>query len=222
VTGAQIANILVPLRVSESPAERQNTKWKRLFNAVVHCQNKQQDGRPLIRLITEIMVPVRFASAEEHESHRVAVNARLMLYGFEVREDGKVARVKAARAVSEAQQRADALRAELERRDVHVDVLVFCRAELLQQNYFHAVLEATESVAEKIRTKANLTGDGSVVADRAFSLKSGAPLLAFNDLTTDWDRSERTGLAMLCKGLFSTFRNTTAHAPRVRWSISIF
>ena len=49
-------------------------------------------------------------------------------------------RAAAASTVAEAQARADDLRAELTRRQVHPDVLRFCRAELLQQNYFHAVL----------------------------------------------------------------------------------
>jgi hypothetical protein len=53
--------------------------------------------------------------------------------------------------IDEAKVRANRLRSELERRHVHSDVLAFCRAELLQENYFHAVLEATKSVSEKIR-----------------------------------------------------------------------
>lgn len=219
VTGAQIANLLAPLHVREAPAEQTNTKWKRFFNAVTEKQNKQQDGRPVIRLITEVMQPVRFSTPEEHEKHRVAVNERLLLYGYEVREDGKVRRAAKARTVSEARERADALKAELQRRDVHADVLAFCRPELLQQNYFHAVLEATKSVADKIRSRTGLTGDGASIVDQAFGLGQGAPMLAFNDLSTEWERSEHKGLAMLCKGLFSTFRNPTAHAPKVRWTV---
>jgi len=44
-----------------------------------------------------------------------------------VREDGKVVRAKAASTVAEAQARADDLRAELARRQVHPDVLALCR-----------------------------------------------------------------------------------------------
>ena len=73
--------------------------------------------------------------------------------------------MRAARTVREAQQRADDLRAELARRDVHPDVLASCRAELLQQNYFHAVLEACMSVSDKVRTLAGETGDGTKLVD---------------------------------------------------------
>ena len=66
----------------------------------------------MIRLISEIMRPVRFASVETFETHRSAVNERLMLSGYVVREDGKVTKTIIAVTLSEAQQRADALACE--------------------------------------------------------------------------------------------------------------
>lgn len=219
VTAAQIPNLLVPLRFSEEPGDGQLAKWKRLFNAVAAKQNAQQDGLPLIRLVSEVMAPVRFASPAEFDAVRARVNERLLLSGFDVLETGKVRRVRQAATLSEAQRRADDLRAELSRRNVHPDVLAFCRAELLQQNYFHAVLEAAKSVAGKLRSRANMSGDGSPLVDAACSLASG-PVICFNTLATEWERSEQTGIATLLKGLFSTFRNPAAHAPKVAWATS--
>jgi uncharacterized protein (TIGR02391 family) len=126
--------------------------------------------------------------------------------------------VTEARTLSEAQERAGRLRAELTRRKVHHDVLQFCRAELLQENYFHAVFEATKSVAQKIRDKTGLTGDGADLADTAFALKS--PLLAINTLRTETEQSEQKGFVNLIKGMFGTFRNVTAHAAKITWSIN--
>ncbi|CAN5532140.1 TIGR02391 family protein [soil metagenome] len=202
VRGHQIANLVAALKIHEGPGEKRDTKWKRLFNAVVAAQNRQLDGRPLLRLVGEVMQPVRFGSPEEFEAHRVAVSERLLLSGYRVRGDGKVARVKAAATLPEAQERADVL-----------------RAELVQQNYFHAVLEAAKSVAEKLRDISGLDGDGAALIDAACSLSSG-PIVAFNSRSTEWERSEQTGLATLLKGLFGTFRNPTAHAPKVRWATS--
>jgi uncharacterized protein (TIGR02391 family) len=219
VTGIQIPNIIAPLKITEAAEDAGNTKWKRLFNAVAEAQNRQQDGRPLLRLIIEVMRPVRFASPARLEETRTLVNERLLLSGLQVREDGTVAKTRAAATLSEAQQRADDLRAELIRRDVHPDVVAFCRAELLERNYFHALLEASKSVADKLRRRCGIGGDGSGLVDATCSLSSG-PRLAFNSLATDWERSEQTGIAMLMKGLFSTFRNTTAHAPRLVWATS--
>ena len=219
VTGGQIRNLIAPLRVSNGDDDERNTKWKRLFNAVVEAQNRQGDGRPLIRLVTDVMDPVRFSSPTEFEACRAAVNARLLLSGFRVRDDGKVGVAKAATTLSEAQHRADSLRAELARRQVHEDVLDFCRSELLEQNYFHAVLEASKSVAEKLRSRTGQEGDGAALVDAVCSAGSG-PLLAFNDLSTEWEISEQKGLATLLKGLFGTFRNPAAHAPKVLWATS--
>lgn len=217
-TGAQIPNLIAPLKPADDQAGA--TKWKRLFNTVVEAQNRQADGRPLIRLVTDVMSPVRFAdSPGVFEDLRVMLNERLLLSGYEVREDGRIRRVQTATTLSEATARADDLRAELGRRNVHGDVLHFCRAELLHQNYFHAVLEAAKSVADKLRSRTGLDGDGTPLVDAACGA-GGGPRLAFNALSTDWERSEHNGLAMLMRGLFSTFRNPTAHAPRLVWATS--
>jgi uncharacterized protein (TIGR02391 family) len=89
----------------------------------------------------------------------------------------------------------------------------------MQQNYFHAVLEACKSVAQKLRELSGVDADGTALVDRACSLNSG-PIVAFNTLENEWERSEHTGLATLLKGLFGTFRNPTAHAPRILWATS--
>jgi uncharacterized protein (TIGR02391 family) len=73
-------------------------------------------------------------------------------------------------------------------------------------------------VADKIREKTGLTSDGSRLVDEAFGGKE--PLLAFNTLQTETERSEHTGLMNLMKGLFGVFRNTTAHAPKIKWPIN--
>ena len=49
---------------------------------------------------------------------------------------------------------------------------------------------------------------------------AASPRVRFNSLATEWERSEQAGIATLMKGLFSTFRNPAAHAPRVAWATS--
>ena len=76
-------------------------------------------------------------------------------------------------------------------------------------------------MAEKIRDKAGVDGDGAELVDRAFGIgKHGMPLLAFNTLQSETERSEHHGLMQLMKGVFGTFRNTTAHVPKVKWPVS--
>ena len=123
--------------------------------------------------------------------------------------------------IGEARARADRLRTELERRKVHTDVLNFCRAELLQENYFHAVLEATKSVSEKLRAKSGLTGDAGELAMKALSLgQAGMPFLAFNSLRTETEKTEQSGLMNLFIGMFGAFRNVTAHGPKLTWNMT--
>ena len=64
------------------------------------------------------------------------MNEPLLLSGFQVLADGRIPRARPRVTLAEAQQRADELRAELACRDVHPDVLAFCRAELLSTTTF--------------------------------------------------------------------------------------
>jgi uncharacterized protein (TIGR02391 family) len=164
--------------------------------------------------------PVRFDSDAQFEQCRVAINEKLLLSGYELHPDLKMRRVAAAVTVGEAQHRADDLRAELSRRNVHADVIRSCRAELLERNYFHAVLEAWKSVADKLRNKSSISGDGAQLVDAACGMSSGRPKVAFNTLANEWEESEHKGLAMMMKGVFSTFRNPVAHAPKINWATS--
>jgi uncharacterized protein (TIGR02391 family) len=197
------------------------TKWRRLFNAFANYQNKTQESNKILIFISKILSPVLYAdNNEKFEQFRSDINKRLLFIGIELLETGKFRKVEQAKTIPEAQQRADALKNKLKERQVHSDVLLFCRAELLQDNYFHAVFEATKSVADKIRDKSGLSIDGSELIDKAFGLgQQKNPKLAFNTLMTESEESEHKGFMHLIKGLFGMFRNTTAHAPKIKWTI---
>ncbi len=101
---------------------------------------------------------------------------------------------------------------------MHPHLLKYCTAEIIQDNLFHAILEATKSVAQLVRDKTSLTSDGAELVDEAFGGTS--PLLRVNSFTTDTEKGEQRGFMNLSKGLFGTFRNPTAHAPKIEWQIS--
>ena len=92
----------------------------------------------------------------------------------------------------------------------------FCKKTI-----FTPSLEATKSVADRIRELTGLTKDGAALIDEATSLKGSQPILAFNELKTEWEKSEHTGLAMMTKGLLAMARNPTAHAPKVKWAVEL-
>lgn len=197
------------------------TKRYRLYDALDQRQTQDRCGNNVAAFINAAMNPVRYTRETAlFEARRSELNVVLAFCGFQIGEDGKLRPVAASRTLSCAQERAHKLHKELLVRNVHPDVLRFCRAELLQDNYFHAVFEATKSVADKIRQKSGLTADGAELVDNAFGLRGHVyPLLAFNSLQTETEQSEHRGLMNLLKGLFGTFRNTTAHAPKIKWVI---
>jgi uncharacterized protein (TIGR02391 family) len=218
LTGSEIGRLLAQCRIEDpSPGV---TKRNRLFHALSKRQQQDYCANNIVHFIQIAMDPVRFIESQtQFTLLRDRLNQVLSFAGYQLGQDGKLLQVTAARTLNEAEQRAGRLRAELQRRAVHPDVLRFCKMELLQDNYFHAVLEATKSVAEKIRQKSNLISDGADLVDEAFGLKNG-PKLAFNTLQTESERSEHIGLMNLMKGLIGLFRNPTAHTPKIVWSMN--
>lgn len=221
LTGSEIGTILMRLGIADPMPNI--TKRDRLFEALAGHQTKTHSGNIVGKFIEEAMNPVRYTSNRVLFDERSnALNTILAFCGYSLGEDGKLRSLeKPARTITEAEKAAGRLRSELVRRGVHHDVLAFCRPELLQENYFHAVFEATKSVADKIRDKAEIDGDGAELVDRAFGIgEQKMPILAFNSLRTETELSEHRGLMNLMKGMFGVFRNVTGHAPKVKWPIS--
>ena len=149
---------------------------------------------------------------------RADLNRALAFSGLAVDAAGDLVATDHVKTLPEAARRANELRADLVRRGVHADVLHFCRAELVADNYFHAVLEASKSIADKLRTRTGLTDDGGKLVDVA--LGGASPRLAINALATESQRSEQSGFANLIKGTFGMFRNPSAHEARILWAVS--
>ena len=198
------------------------TKRIRLFDALLARQRNDACANNVCGFIQRVMNPVLHVQSPEHfKSKQAELNRVLSFEGLRLTDEGKLEQCRQARTISEAEAAAGELRRKLIDRGVHPDVLKFCRTELVQANYFHAVLEAAKSVAQKIREKTGLASDGADLVDEAFgNRQEGVPGVAFNALVTDSERSEHTGLMNLMKGFFGTLRNPTAHAPRIAWKIT--
>ncbi|ATW02118.1 TIGR02391 family protein [Sphingorhabdus sp. YGSMI21] len=195
------------------------TKRHRIYNAFAESQNSKRNRTHVLEFIRLAMSPARYSrEPARYEPMRAALNQALAFAGVLVAETGVLRTVSSATTLPEAQRRAQNLRADLEGRGVHPDVLAFCRAELLVDNYFHAVQEAVKSVADKVRSKTGLIDDGGTLIDRAFG--GNPPLLAINARRTVSEKSEQSGFANLVKGAFGMFRNPTAHEARIRWEMS--
>lgn len=219
ISGTEISKYLAETNIKDP--QLNSTKWKRLYDALSLKQSEDRCSNNVLAFIKYVLRPSRHIHRKEwFKNIRTELNYVLSFEGFELTESGEIRATDKVKTFSEAEERARNLRKTLLDRKIHSDVLIFCKAELLVDNYFHAVFEATKSIAEKIRIKTNLTADGSELVDHAFSYKGKIPYLALNSLTTESHESEQKGFMNLLKGVFGTFRNTTAHAPKITWEIN--
>jgi len=196
------------------------TKWKRLYNSLANLHNKHGVGNHAVQLINAVMKPARYvASPDLFTQRQSALNSVLAFAGYYVRDDGKVGRMTAVSTLNEALARANEMGERLRRRNVHPRVLDFCKAELIQSNYFHAVFEAMKSIKSRINEMSGVDGDGAQLVDAVFGMTTG-PIIAINLLINQTDEGEQKGFAHLLKGLFGMIRNPLAHRAKVEWQMS--
>ena len=217
--GLQNSEIGFLLQSAKMVDPGQGTKRVRIYNAFAESQNSKRNRTHVLEFIRLAMSPARYTrEPRRFEPMRAALNQALAFAGLVVDETGALKSVVQATTLPEAQRRARDLRTDLEGRGVHADVLAFCRAELLADNYFHAVQEAVKSVADKMRRLTGVTDDGGSLVDR--TLGGISPMLAINSRSTVSERSEQSGFANLVRGTFGMFRNPTAHEARIHWEMT--
>jgi uncharacterized protein (TIGR02391 family) len=218
LTGTQIGHLVESAGMEDVSPDVAN--WQRLFNAFVNSQVTWQYGNHVVMFITRAMDPAEYnGNLGVFIDRRQKLNVVLSFCGMELCSDGRMRPVQQAKDLDEAQTMASRLHAALVGRAAHGEVLTFCRAELLRDNYFHAVLEAIKGITSRIRTLSGLTGAGVELVQQAFAL-NGGPVLAINALATDTDKGEQQGFANLLMGLFGTIRNPLARDPKVEWDMS--
>jgi uncharacterized protein (TIGR02391 family) len=218
LTGSEIGKYLSRCGIPDGVT---STKRVRLYEALSAKQKRDDCGNSILHFIETTMDPVNHTAMQGwFETKRGELNKVLAFSGLQIGENGKCRVVTVASTLSEAEQRAERLQRLLKERGVHADVLKFCQARLLQDNYFHAVLEATKSIAGKIRQRTGLSEDGAALVDKTFGFRNQIPFLAFSRLQTETEQGEQTGLMNLMKGVFGTFRNPTAHEPEISWVVT--
>lgn len=214
LSGTDITGHFADMGINDTSGE--STKWRRLCSTFKKYQ--AQDGTPskLLEFICRLFEPSRYVNRQNvFEGGRHAINAHLAFAGIEYGEDGKFRAVEAAQTIDEAHRRVNALTAKFRGRRLHIEVMKYCKAELLQENYFHAVFEASKGLAQRIRELSGADGDGSGLVDKVFSINQ--PVLAINSLRTETEQSEHKGFANLLRGCFGAVRNPLAHQPKILW-----
>lgn len=213
-TGSDIDRVFHDREITDGSGE--STKWKRLYWVFHHVQRRDGCANAILGFIAAYLAPARFSNrADQFEAHRSNLNTILAFVGLEFGKDGKFRRTKVAATLDEAEARVRTIRAKFSGRSIHPEVLKYCRVELMQDNYFHAVFEAVKGLAQRIRDMSGSTLDGAALVDQVFSVDK--PMLALNSLQTETERSEHKGFAMLLKGCFGAVRNPLAHEPKIVW-----
>jgi len=213
-SGTDISRVLSDRRLVDDSAE--STKWRRLYWVFLASQRKHQCANQVVDFIQSFLIPARFVGrSEEFEARRQELNSILSFSGMEYGADGKFRSCKVAQTLDEAEQRVRTIQAKFRGRRIHPEVLKYCRVELMQDNYFHAVFEAAKGLAQRIREMSRVDADGALLVDRVFSIDR--PILAINTLRTETEKSEHKGFAALLKGCFAAIRNPLAHEPKILW-----
>jgi uncharacterized protein (TIGR02391 family) len=170
----------------------------------------------VIDFIGAFLIPARFVGKSgDFEARRQELNAILAFSGLEYGADGQFRHVTAAKTLDEAEKRVRTIRAKFQGRRMHPEVLKYCRTELMQENCFHAVFEATKGLAQRLRDMSGIQADGAALVDRVFSVEH--PMLAMSTLQSETEKSEHKGFAALLKGCFAAVRNPLAHEPKILW-----
>ncbi|MBZ4036756.1 TIGR02391 family protein [Flavobacterium sp. 17A] len=191
-------------------------KPDRIYYSLKAKQSQDSCANNVLNFVLRVISPKRYTEESIFEKHRTAINEKLVYEGIEIDKTGNAKTVEKAKTISEAKLRSLKIKEKVHGIGIHPDILQYCESEWLNENYFHAILEITKSVAEKLRQKSGYTTDGAVLVDNCFGLGTARnPMLAFNVLQTDSHVSEHTGFANFIKGFFSMYRNPKAHDPKL-------
>jgi uncharacterized protein (TIGR02391 family) len=212
--GGEISNVLKDQGVIDDSGE--STKWKRLYYIFLSLQQKTKSSNSVLNLIRSFLDTGRYVGrSKEFNNHLKKINLILCLNGLELSKDGQICFITSAKTLDEAEERVKSIQSKFHGRLVHSEVSKYCNTELMANNYFHAVFEATKGLSQRIKEMSGVDEDGSRLVDKVFLKKPY--ILAINDLDTESKRSEQLGFAQLLKGCFAAIRNPLAHEPKILW-----
>lgn len=220
LTGSKIGVLLAELRIPD--VNLSASKRDRLYAALARRQDNDGHSKRVVTFVSRVMDPARYVDTpHEFTMRQDRLNRVLTFAGLRINDKGQIATGAASTTLSEAARHATTVLSELDRRRTHPGVLAYCTLELLQQNNFHACLEATKSVFVRLRELTGATGDGAGLATTTLSLgRSGNPMLAINTLSSETEKTEQTGFVNLLTGLAGLYRNPVAHDPRAQRTVT--
>jgi uncharacterized protein (TIGR02391 family) len=203
---------------SSIPVPPKATKRLRVSETLIERQQQSMIATSIVRFLEAALNPARYTTDRQRFFLlRDAINEPLALAGLHVDDAGRVATGPVATTLDEIAKLRGRLRSQLLSRGAHPEVLRYCEREVIEQNPFHAMQEAVKGVMERLRRHTGLPGDGADLIQVCFS---GNPArIQINPQVTVSEQSEQKGFMNLLIGLHGHFRNPTAHATRLTWTV---
>lgn len=221
LTGSKITDMFSNLRMKDFDEERiiqipqmsHTTKWQRLNETAIYEMNHAGGSpRPFFRIIQYVIQPANFVSRpKDWNLIRQSINSILIFYGFELGDDGVILQVEAVSTMSEALARLQTFSNLLTPLELHPQVMVYCTEELLHEDYFHAVFEASKGLLDRLRKMSGLTLDGTGLLTKIFNLKQPVLFIRGNRLETQDEKDQYFAVASLLKTIVYMYRNPKAH-----------
>lgn len=225
LTGYAITQMFSQLNFIDHDIKRgfTNTKWRRLNESIVEKCILLKNERPLFDVIEYVSKPSKYVNRPDSWRELLkSVNSTLIFKGYELKDDGYVYKTKSARTFTEAQKRLKSLSEEISTLNLHKNVSKYCTEELLKEDYFHAVFEASKGLFNRIRLMSDSTLDGQALIDKSFDFKK-QPLILIqgNNLGTQDEKNQYFGLINSIKTCLYLYRNHQAHVPRIYDELSL-
>lgn len=214
LTHRQLAELLESLGIELHQIGSNKADY--IFNSLRVRQQRDNCWNNVISFVKEVVSPRRYDDELKFEKARTKFNEKLLYEGLEINKDGTISLVDKVTTISEAKERSQKIKQKVRGYNTHEEIVRFCEEEWLKENYFHAILEITKCIADKLRSISGCASDGSELVDECLGLgKDKKPMLAFNALQNPSDESEHKGFGNFLKGFFSMYRNPKAHNPKV-------
>jgi hypothetical protein len=103
LTGTEIGYYLKSINIKD--IDPTNTKWKRLFNALIERQNSDNAGNKVLGFISQALQPAKYVgNLEIYRDKLEKINVILAFHGLEFREDGQFHITNKVKTLSEAEK----------------------------------------------------------------------------------------------------------------------
>lgn len=213
MTGSTITRMLKTLNIKDN--SNHSTKWRRLDYVMNESQHRFNCGNKIIEIIQYVFHPTSswFDNSNDYKSLIKEINKCISFYGYELREDGKIYQTELSTTRTQANERYDLLKSKLTERNIHPQILKFCTQDIVNEDYFSIIFEASKSIYDRIRDMTGINFDGNKLIYTCFDLKY--PIIVFNLLNSDTEINLYYGLKNILLSIAQIGRNPKAHTPKI-------